>query len=274
MKKSIILSGALTALLCIYGSGNVNAQCKLSLLTNSSFNSIEGEAVTAPGWNSTSTPDVNDENGPLNCTPCYVWVGIPLASPDGGTWQNIYGNESISQIPALTAGQPYSLCFQYAAQGIVCSSQLYDGPVGINIYLNSVLSFTTPIDFTQYTWETACFFFTPTTSLTEIRFETTSQNYVGIDGVCLTETITTSVEGNGNVSVKVSGNVVTDEFSITSAHGDMCEIILYDMHAAKVMQREFTGSLTMNTSQLQRGIYFYELRRNNSVIKKDKLIKL
>ena len=137
-----------------------------------------------------------------------------------------------------------------------------------------MLSFTTPIDSTQYTWETACFLFTPTASLTEIRFEPTSQNYVGIDGACLTQVITTSVEGNGNASIITSANVVADEFSITSAHGDVCEIILYDMHAAKVMQQKFTGSLLMNTSQLQRGIYFYELRRNNNVIKKDKLIKL
>ncbi len=173
--------------------GNIigQQQCSGNLITNGSFTSREGENVTAPGWIGNSTPDVNDENGPLNSTRSFVWTGTPLASPDGGTWQNITGTEYVEQIVNITPGLSYTFCFKYAAHGItdngVLSLDSYNlvGPIGINVYLNDVLSFTSPDDNTEFTWESACFSFTPTSSRVKIRMVPTNYLYIGIDGACL-----------------------------------------------------------------------------------------
>lgn len=185
-KPLLLISLVLPALL----PTSVDAQILCSpsnVIVNGSFVSAEGEAVTASGWTPGSTPDVNDENGPLNCTPGYIWTGVPVASPDGGTWQNLYGTESIEQTVALSVGQTYALSFWYAAQGImVDTTYMFDDPTGFSVYLNGVLVYSTALDQTQYTWEQAIYTFVATTATTTVRFmEITGGNYVAIDGACL-----------------------------------------------------------------------------------------
>ncbi|MEO8066130.1 MAG: T9SS type A sorting domain-containing protein [Flavobacteriales bacterium] len=183
-KHLLLLSLAIAAVL----PATTMAQCSASnVIVNGSFVSAEGEAVTASGWTPGSTPDVNDENGPLNCTVGYIWTGVPVASPDGGTWQNLYGTESIEQTVALNVGQTYALTFQYAAQGIMAdSTYMFDDPTGFTVYMNNAVVYTTPLDQTQFTWEQAVYTFVATTATTTVRFmETTGGNYVGLDGVCL-----------------------------------------------------------------------------------------
>jgi len=51
------------------------------------------------------------------------------------------------------------------------------------------------------------------------------------------------------------------------------EIILYDIAARKLMQQIFTNSVSLNTEQLARGIYIYEVRDKNGLCKKGKVVK-
>ena len=135
-------------LLCLTGlMHKANSQCAGNLFTNGSFNSMEGENVTAPGWiavnSSINTPDINDEYGLLNTTTGYLWTGIPLASTNGSTWQNLFGIETIEQTVNVTIGQSYTLCFEYAAQGIFLNTTFeFADPVGVNVYSNGFLLFT------------------------------------------------------------------------------------------------------------------------------------
>jgi gliding motility-associated-like protein len=179
-------------LFCIF---NLNGQCIENKLMNGSFDSAEGEAVTAPGWVSIvpssgnlNTPDVNDETGLLNTTPGYVWTSTPLGSSDGGTWQNIFDSESVEQTLYVIAGMSYTLQFEYAAQGIGVLGFNYELPVGVSIYINDLLMEVTPADTTQYTWENYTFTFEAPTNMVTVKFSASGESYVGIDGICLVGT--------------------------------------------------------------------------------------
>jgi gliding motility-associated-like protein len=164
-------------------------QCENNLVLNGSFSDTLGEAHTAANWLiGEHTPDVNSADDTLHTTPCYYWIGTPVASSDGGTWQNVFGPESVYQMVNLTVGAEYRITFEYAAQGIECPefNMYFEGPVGVQLYLNDSLHATTPQDETQYTWETFCYVFTATTSSVSIILSATDYQYVGIDGFCLT----------------------------------------------------------------------------------------
>ena len=165
---------------------SIHGQCLGNLITNGSFTSSVGEDVHASGWNADSTPDVNDANGKLNTSSGYIWIDAPHPSHDGGTWQNLYSDrEYLEQTIDLKVGETYTLRFEYAAQGIEASSMRFASPVGINLYIDGELVFKTPFDFTQYTWENVCYSFKAKKSSTTIRLSASSEQYVGLDGICL-----------------------------------------------------------------------------------------
>lgn len=128
------------------------------LITNGAMTAVEGEDVTAPGWTKdTFTPDVNDSNGPLLSTPGYVWTGgTPVASPDGGTWQNVYGAEAFRQtVSGLTVGRRYRFRYYYAAQGIRDSGTAYTTPRAPTLELTGVTGYVSPaVPATLFAWNT------------------------------------------------------------------------------------------------------------------------
>jgi gliding motility-associated-like protein len=67
-----------------------------------------------------NTPDINHDSGIVHCSPGWVWWGgTPVASPDGGTWQNVWRIENFAQtIYGLTIGKIYYFRYYYASQGI------------------------------------------------------------------------------------------------------------------------------------------------------------
>lgn len=181
----------------LYGNFNqlfAQAQCVGNVVNNGSFISAEGEAVTAPGWTGSSTPDVNDAVGALNTTPGYVWDGIPVPSSDGGTWQNMFSKgEYVQQNVTVTPGKWYTLKFEYTAQGIKASGISFNGPVGVIIYLDGNPVDTTPNDNSQFTWESYCYTFQATKGSYFFKLSASQYQYVAVDGVCLTSATTTNV---------------------------------------------------------------------------------
>ncbi len=177
-------------------------------MTNGSFTSLEGANVTAPGWiTGSSTPDINDAFGPLNTTDGYLWTGTPISSSDGGTWQNLFSGESVQQTVNVSIGQCYTLFFEYAAQGITNSEIPYDGPVGVDVFIDGVLEYSTPDDSTQYTWESAYYTFIPTNSSITITFKPSKLQYIGIDGACLLPS-TNNVKILGNDTIICFGDTL------------------------------------------------------------------
>ncbi|HKR04241.1 MAG TPA: T9SS type A sorting domain-containing protein [Bacteroidia bacterium] len=110
---------------------------------------------------------------------------------------------------------------------------------------------------------------------------TTPATIVGSGGTVTTLCITTGVPPIFNLQssiFNISPNPFSNEINISSTANDLSEIILYDITSRKLLQQTFTGSASINTSQLSKGIYLYEVRNNpdsyrDGIIKKGKVVK-
>ena len=181
IKPPIILS-----LLLGFTIHSATSQLSTNLFLNGSFYGNVGEDQHGEGWSAGSTPDLNDTSGTLYTSTGYVWVKKPVQSSDGGTWQNLYSyREFLEQKVTLEKGETYTIIFEYASQPIVAGSYKYDQPVGIDIYIDGELKFTSTTDKTPYTWESACFQFKAMIGSVIIKFSASDEQYVGIDGVKL-----------------------------------------------------------------------------------------
>ncbi|MBL7929271.1 MAG: T9SS type A sorting domain-containing protein [Bacteroidia bacterium] len=103
--------------------------------------------------------------------------------------------------------------------------------------------------------------------------------YVLIDDVCVSvhSTNCNSTSGIDSVmkddGVNLFPNPFTDKINIAARRNDLIEVNLFDITARKLFNQSFTNSITINTEQLAKGIYLYELRNKNGVIKKGKVVK-
>lgn len=64
-----------------------------------------------------------------------------------------------------------------------------------------------------------------------------------------------------------------DYLKVEKSNDESAEIILYDIASRKLMQEKFTSSTVLNTEQLAKGVYLYELRNKAGVSKKGKVVK-
>ena len=101
--------------------------------------------------------------------------------------------------------------------------------------------------------------------------------FVYIDDVSLT--LCTGIEEqNAHSETKIYPNPFTDKLNITLKRNELVEVNLYDVTSRKIFNQSFTipiaiGTTTINTEQLAKGIYIYEVRNKNGVIKKGKVVK-
>ena len=68
-------------------------------------------------------------------------------------------------------------------------------------------------------------------------------------------------------------NPVTDKLTVTTGNNDLSEIIIYDMASRKLLQQQFTNTVTLNTAQFAKGMYIYEVRNKSGLVKKGKVVK-
>jgi gliding motility-associated-like protein len=123
-------------LICILSGFSYTAAAQ-NLIVNGSMNAgIERSDTVAPGWYkypnqpyNNNTPDINDSSGILHVDPGWVWCcGIPVASPDGGSWQNVFRVENFAQtVYGLTIGTIYYFRYYWASQGISNSAGILPG---------------------------------------------------------------------------------------------------------------------------------------------------
>jgi hypothetical protein len=97
-------------------------------------------------------------------------------------------------------------------------------------------------------------------------------SYIYVDDVSLTTT--TGISNNSeNVLINIFPNPIINELYISINNNSPYEIFLYDITSRKIMQNNFVSSVSLNMEQLARGIYIYELRNKNEVIRKGKILK-
>lgn len=73
--------------------------------------------------------------------------------------------------------------------------------------------------------------------------------------------------------VNVFPNPVTGKFNIKVESSQPSEIIIYDMASRKILQQNFINTVSLNTEQLAKGLYLYEVRDKNGLCKKGKIVK-
>jgi hypothetical protein len=78
---------------------------------------------------------------------------------------------------------------------------------------------------------------------------------------------------NTGEDIKIIPNPFFDLLNIIAKRNELVEINLFDVTARKIFKQSFTNSTSINTSQLAKGIYFYQVRNKNGVVKKGKVVK-
>ena len=68
-------------------------------------------------------------------------------------------------------------------------------------------------------------------------------------------------------------NPFRDKLNIDAWNNQSMEIILRDITSRKILQQEFTNSLSLNTEQIAKGIYIYEVQSKEGLYKKGKVVK-
>lgn len=68
-------------------------------------------------------------------------------------------------------------------------------------------------------------------------------------------------------------NPFNDNLRITRNTNETLDISLYDVTSRKIFNQSFTNTTLINTEQLAKGLYLYEVRNRNRVIKKGKVVK-
>ncbi len=84
--------------------------------------------------------------------------------------------------------------------------------------------------------------------------------------------------GTNNISplksnVIIYPNPVSSELTVLTNTNEQSEISIYNLTSRKLIQREFSNTITLNTDDLSAGIYFYEVRINNGEKMKGKFVK-
>ncbi|HKR03154.1 MAG TPA: T9SS type A sorting domain-containing protein [Bacteroidia bacterium] len=92
---------------------------------------------------------------------------------------------------------------------------------------------------------------------------------------CLVFQQTTNViENPANVgNVTVYPNPFNDKIEVGNENNIQSEIILFDITSRKMLQQKFINSVTLNTEQLAKGLYLYEVRSKDGSCKKGKVVK-
>jgi len=84
---------------------------------------------------------------------------------------------------------------------------------------------------------------------------------------------TTINENHENAFVSIYPNPITNNLTIKAKNSELSEIILYDIASRKILQEKFTNSVSINTEQLAKGLYLYEVRNQDGSCKKGKVVK-
>lgn len=210
-----------------------------NLIVNGSMTcGIVRSDTVAPGWykypgqpSSLNTPDINDSAGIAHCSPGWEWCcGTPVASPDGGTWQNVWDFEEFAQtVNGLTIGKIYYFRYYWASQGISNSVGLPPGqqpgeiasePYPPNVTIIGATGYSNPSSGKLFEWSTYSGSLVATSnSITIICTQGRFDGYIAYDGFYLGANQPDNfleVKAPDSVTLCGSGNA---SFSVQSAAG-------------------------------------------------------
>lgn len=83
----------------------------------------------------------------------------------------------------------------------------------------------------------------------------------------------TNEQNNNGNQFAIYPNPFSDKINITTKRNELVELNLFDVTARKIFNQSFINSTSINTEQLAKGIYIYEVRNKNGMIKTGKVVK-
>jgi len=104
-------------------------------------------------------------------------------------------------------------------------------------------------------------------------------SYYLIDNVCVSSDSLICYTNVGIDEVKNKEEIIlfpnpfTNTINITAKETGLVEITLFDLTSRKVLIQSFKTSTVLNTEPLAKGLYIYEIRSKDRVIKKGKILK-
>ncbi|HKR04949.1 MAG TPA: T9SS type A sorting domain-containing protein [Bacteroidia bacterium] len=104
---------------------------------------------------------------------------------------------------------------------------------------------------------------------------TNERSYFLLDDISLVIDPNSGVNQTGlpGQFINIFPNPFDDKLNIEGKENGQSEIILYDVLSGKHLQKKFSNAVSLRTEHLAKGIYFYEVRNKNGVLKKGKVVK-
>jgi hypothetical protein len=103
-----------------------------------------------------------------------------------------------------------------------------------------------------------------------------TQGYVYIDDVALVQipVCNTGIyQEKKNTSVIFNPNPFSDKLSISNNCNELFDVFIYDISSRKIMEEKSINTVLLNTEQLARGLYLYEVRYNDGSNMTGKIVK-
>ena len=97
--------------------------------------------------------------------------------------------------------------------------------------------------------------------------------YYFFDDVSIIDCTTVGVDELNLSNFSLYPNPVEDKLNIKIDNNEPTEITLYDISSRKLLRQTFINTTTINTEQLAKGMYLYEVRNKNGIIKNGKVVK-
>ncbi len=223
----------------------------------------------------------------LNNIDCSV-IGIPAGYPlNVPTFGDTVGLSLQQTITGLSVGQTYVLEFWAGGEsygGLCTKKGIFTVDIGFGdtllrekptepttgIGTRFIIEFnaTSPSHTIKFTnWGHICTFCTELI-IDDVRLYTLAE---------LSPSVPHCTVGIDNLSSQnienVFPNPLTNTLNVKIGDNEPSEIILYDIASRKIQQQKFTNTVSVNTEQLAKGIYVYEVRDKNGLCKKGKVVK-
>lgn len=232
---------------------------------------------TAPdNWTNFSNTGVGPDKGDLLICPST----IPTHASDGHVYArtlagNTISGEGMSQtISGFCVGCEYTLTFDYAG------SNLWGGTddIRFHIFKDGVRVDSTP-DFhsTDTAWTTFYYYFNASSATHTFGFRCYTAHHPssggsgGIDNFRITNPL--GIKSTALLpELDLFPNPFHNSLTIKANRSSEYEIILFDIVGRPVLMQTFSNSIVLNTESLAKGIYIYEVKNKNGIIKKGKVV--
>ncbi len=92
--------------------------------------------------------------------------------------------------------------------------------------------------------------------------------------IFICDSVPTGIDNlNADNHFSICPNPFNTNLNISTSETQLLELTVYDLLSNKLIQQIFTNSASINTEQLAKGIYFYEVKNKNGIIKNGKVVK-